>query len=64
MLMVRRDSVAKRDLHVGGIGAAATRALATRLPREHRVLRDHGWAAVGGLAFLGLAAGYVLSRRF
>jgi ElaB protein len=82
MLTTHPSSVLqKRDLHVGGLGASASGALAavtepvsgaaeTWFKRARRAaldaddyVHDNPWAALAVVAVLGLAAGYVLSRR-
>jgi ElaB/YqjD/DUF883 family membrane-anchored ribosome-binding protein len=82
MLTTHPSSVIqKRDLHVGGLGASASGALAAvadpivdaadswidRL-REAALdaddyVHDNPWAALAVVALVGVAAGYLLSRR-
>ncbi|MDB6086760.1 MAG: hypothetical protein JWN43_4641 [Gammaproteobacteria bacterium] len=83
MIASRNSTIAaKKDLHVGGLGASAPVGFTTRT--DHRTgdryrqplqkarvvlqsadtyVRDNFWTAVGLVGFLGLAAGYLLSRR-
>lgn len=74
--------VQKRDLHVGGVGATASGALAavsdpvatladTWLDTARDMARaaddyvhENPWAALGVVALMGIAAGFVLSRRY
>jgi ElaB/YqjD/DUF883 family membrane-anchored ribosome-binding protein len=82
MLTTHPSSVVqKRDLHVGGLGAVASGALAAvtdpmsseaeswiRKARNAArdaddFVHDNPWAALAVVALVGLAAGYVLSRR-
>jgi ElaB/YqjD/DUF883 family membrane-anchored ribosome-binding protein len=82
MLTTHPSSVVqKRDLHVGGLGASASGALAAVTdPTSGEVeswirkarnaardaddyVHDNPWAALAVVALVGLAAGYVLSRR-
>jgi ElaB/YqjD/DUF883 family membrane-anchored ribosome-binding protein len=82
MLTTHPSSVVqKRDLHVGGLGASASGALAAvtdpmsdaaeswykRAVNAARdaddYVHDNPWAALAVVALVGLAAGYVLSRR-
>jgi ElaB/YqjD/DUF883 family membrane-anchored ribosome-binding protein len=81
MLTAHPSSVAqKRDLHVGGLGASASGALAAvadRVPEMDSWLRTarnaareaddyvraQPWAALAAVAVIGLAAGYLLSKR-
>jgi ElaB/YqjD/DUF883 family membrane-anchored ribosome-binding protein len=82
MLTTHPSSVVqKRDLHVGGLGASASGALAAVTDpmsgaaeswfRKARnavrdaddYVHDNPWAALAMVALVGLAAGYVLSRR-
>ena len=82
MLTTHPSSVVqKRDLHVGGLGANASGALAavtdtvedmadSWLDKARDTARDvddyvrtQPWAALAVVGLLGLAAGYVLSRR-
>jgi ElaB/YqjD/DUF883 family membrane-anchored ribosome-binding protein len=82
MLTTHPSSVVqKRDLHVGGLGASASGALAAvadpmsgaaeSLFKKARnaardaddYVHDNPWAALAVVALVGLAAGYVLSRR-
>jgi ElaB/YqjD/DUF883 family membrane-anchored ribosome-binding protein len=71
----------KRDLHVGGLGASASGALAAVtepavdladawLARARHTaqaaddyVRERPWSALAVVALLGLAAGFLLSRR-
>lgn len=75
----------KRDLHVGGLGAGASGALAAVVdPLADSIMgvsgawmrkvkgaarsaddyvRTSPWQAIGLIALVGLAAGYLLSRR-
>jgi ElaB/YqjD/DUF883 family membrane-anchored ribosome-binding protein len=75
----------KRDLHVGGLGAGASRVLAAVVdPVAHPIVdpaeswiqkvrdsaisaddyvRARPWQAIGIVALLGLAVGYVISSR-
>ena len=71
----------KRDLHVGGLGASASGALAavtepavdlvdSWLARARDTaqaaddyVRERPWSALAVVALLGLAAGFLLSRR-
>ena len=71
----------KRDLHVGGLGASASGALAAVtepavdladawLARARDTaqaaddyVRERPWSALAVVALLGLAAGFLLSRR-
>jgi ElaB/YqjD/DUF883 family membrane-anchored ribosome-binding protein len=82
MLTTHPSSVIqKRDLHVGGLGASASGALAAvadpiadaadswidRL-RSAAIdtddyVHDNPWAALAVVALVGVAAGYLLSRR-
>ena len=71
----------KRDLHVGGLGASASGALAAVtepavdladawLARARHTaqaaddyVRERPWSALAVVALVGLAAGFLLSRR-
>jgi ElaB/YqjD/DUF883 family membrane-anchored ribosome-binding protein len=83
MLTTHPSSVVqKRDLHVGGVGAAASGALAavsdpvanladTWLDTARDMaqaaddfVHENPWAALGVVALMGIAAGFVLSRRY
>jgi ElaB/YqjD/DUF883 family membrane-anchored ribosome-binding protein len=82
MLTTHPSSVLqKRDLHVGGLGASASGALAAVADPMTDVadswvdglrgavrdaddyVHDNPWAALAVVALLGVAAGYLLSRR-
>ncbi len=76
-----RSVVQKRDLHVGGLGASVSGALAavadpmgdgidSWTKRTRHTLRDaddfvhaNSYAALAVVGLVGLAAGYLLSRR-
>jgi ElaB/YqjD/DUF883 family membrane-anchored ribosome-binding protein len=71
----------KRDLHVGGLGASASGALAAvtepavdlvdswlakardTAQAADDYVRERPWSALAVVALLGLAAGFLLSRR-
>lgn len=69
--------VQKRDLHVGGLGANVSGALAAvadpmgdglelwlkRVRDADDFVHDNPYAALAVVGLLGLAAGYLLSRR-
>jgi ElaB/YqjD/DUF883 family membrane-anchored ribosome-binding protein len=76
-----RTVAQKRDLHVGGLGASASGALAAisdpmvessedligrardLLHDADELVRDNPWPAIGIVALLSLAAGFLLGRR-
>ena len=87
MMLTRNNRLSdKKDLHVGGLGASAPAAVATRVRRDASVIgqslqpvakqaraavqrasyvvRDNPLSAAAVVGLVGVAAGYLLSRRY